>query len=106
LVDITVRPAYAGGPPTVLDAFRFAVERVDPSILVDDVCNVLDTLAHVYPYHQALGYYFAKAGTPLSALDVLRARGMPYTFHLCHRVDDPIVDRTWNIYVPGALGVS
>jgi len=103
LVDVTVRPAYAGGPSAVLEAYRHALTRAHPHELVADLVNTLETLAHAYPYHQAIGFYLEMAGVHRVDLDALRERGTHYDFYLCNRIDAPTYDPRWRIYVPREL---
>jgi hypothetical protein len=61
LVDIAVRPGYAGGARRVLDAYRSALARNDAGVLIDELTETLNALSHVYPYHRAVGFYVEKA---------------------------------------------
>ena len=59
LIDITVRPPYAGGIRNeVLQAYRAARDRAS----VDRLMSILDELSYVYPYHQAVGFLMEAAG--------------------------------------------
>lgn len=68
LIDATVRPGYAGGVASVLEAYRRAREEISVSRLID----TLRKLDHVYPYHQAIGFYMERAGFPPNNLHRLR----------------------------------
>lgn len=99
LIDITVRPTYAGGVFEVLDAFRGARERASTATLL----VTLKRLQYVYPYHQALGFYMERAGYPAKALERVAALGAKFDFYLAHQMPDPQYDRRWRIYYPEGL---
>ena len=58
MIDIAVRPVYGGGVYEILAAYRAALDRID----VDRVVEYLTSLGHMYPYHQAIGFYLQRAG--------------------------------------------
>lgn len=103
LVDVTVRPMYAGGPAAVLEAYRHAITKVQPRTLVAELINTLETLGHMYPYHQAIGSYLKMAGLGTADLGALREIGTQYDFYLCNRVEVPAYDPEWRIHVPREL---
>lgn len=103
LVDIAVRPSYAGGPKHVLKAYRHVVEGVVGDRLVADLYETLDVLRHVYPYHQAVGFYLEKAGMRPAELDMLRERGIQFDFYICNRIEAPVYDPSWHLFVPPGL---
>src|SRR5262249_12932158 len=84
LIDITVRPAYAGGIYQVLAAFRGARERMSVSTLL----ATLKRLAYVYPYHQAIGLYMQRAGYDAKQWERLRSIGLGFDFYLAHGLRD------------------
>jgi hypothetical protein len=99
LIDITVRPAYAGGIYQVLDAYRSAKDRVSVNTLV----ATLKKLDHVYPYHQAIGFYMQKAGYDASRYERLRSLGLSFNFYLAHDIRDRELDPDWRLYFPKGL---
>lgn len=103
LVDVTVRPVYAGGPSAVLKAYRHAVINADPKALVVDLVKTLEILGHIYPYHQAVGFYLERAGLHSIDLDALRERGTHYDFYICNRIETPAYDPNWRVHVPREL---
>jgi len=98
LVDITVRPVYAGGAPAVAEAFR----RAKGNISAKKVFHILQKLNYIYPYHQAIGFYLKCAGYPPAEQRVF-ARNINLDFYLCHGVKDPAYDKEWRVFVPREL---
>lgn len=99
LIDIAVRPAYAGGPGEVLEAYRAAESRVS----VNTLAATLVKLGHVYPYHQAIGWYLQRAGVPISRLNRLKEMGLQYDFFLAHAMPDPVYSEEWRLWFPRYL---
>jgi len=99
LIDIAVRPNYAGGVFEVLAAYRAAKDRVSFNTLL----ATLRKLSHVYPYHQAIGFYMERAGYEQAKLDRLRELGLNFDFYLTNRVAKPQYSPTWRIHYPEGL---
>lgn len=99
LIDVTVRPVYAGGVRSVAEAYRKARDRVSVELLL----SILDQLKYVYPYHQAVGFYMERTGYSSEAIQLLRRKRSTYDFYLEHRTAKPAYDREWRIYYPTAL---
>jgi hypothetical protein len=96
LIDITVRPAYAGGVFEVLKAFQLAQEQVS----VNALAAMLQKIGHTYPYHQAVGFYLERAGYRASLLDLIRRFPMNYDFYLAHDMGETEYVEAWRLYVP------
>lgn len=100
LIDITVRPAYAGGASAVLEAYRRARGKVSVSKLVE----TLREMNYVYPYHQAVGFYLDRAGVyEESELRLLEEIPMEFDFYLENRVEDPGYSERWRVHYPKGL---
>jgi len=99
LVDITVRPAYAGGVSNVLRAFRQAKGRISVQRLI----KVLKQLGHAYPYHQPIGFYMERAGFPSTDLERLLRIAQKFDFFLAHRLSSKRYSQRWRLYYPKDL---
>lgn len=99
LIDITVRPAYAGGVFEVLKAFQLAKEQLS----VNALAAMLKKIDHTYPYHQAIGFYLERAGYRQNLLDLIRRFPMNYDFYLAHNMGDTDYVKAWRLYVPKGM---
>lgn len=101
LIDITVRPTYAGGIFQVLQAYQAAKERVSTNRLL----ATLKKLEYVYPYHQAIGFLMERAGYGEQRYSLLRKLGFDYDFYLTHGIKEPEYSRDWRIFYPRGLNI-
>jgi predicted transcriptional regulator of viral defense system len=102
LIDITVRPNYAGGVNAVLDTYKKARTRLS----VDRVLNILKRLDYVYPYHQAIGFYLEKAGYNKRDWTRFLKLGTSFKFYLTHALpSDKEYDSTWSLFYPRNLNL-
>ncbi len=99
LIDVIVRPGYAGGTHRVLDAFRRAAGRISVNRLV----GVLRSLDYAYPWHQALGFYLERADAyPRKSIDFVRRLPIERDFYLEHGIGrEGTYVREWRLWIPG-----
>ncbi len=97
LIDITVRPFYAGGVSEVLKAFKLAKERVS----INKLAVMLKKIGYVYPYHQAIGFYLEKSGVyKESAIKIFRKMNMDYDFYLTYQMEEKAYSKDWRLFYP------
>ena len=99
LIDATVRPGYACGVASVLEAYRRARAQVSVRKLID----TLQDLDYVYPYQQAMGFYMERAGFATKQLASFKALRTNLDFYLEHGIRNPVFNREWRIYHPETL---
>jgi hypothetical protein len=100
LIDITVRPYYAGGTSQVLDAFRRAASRVS----LNTLSAMLKKMDFVYPYEQAIGFYLDRSGAyESSRLDLFRRGRFEFDFYLTYAMDKSEYSPDWRLYFPAGL---
>jgi hypothetical protein len=96
LIDIAVRPDYAGGPYQVLDAYTAARGRVSINVFV----ATLKKLAYAYPYHQVVGFYMQRAGYDPGKLEQLKRLGLNFDFYLAYGMRERDFNSDWRLYIP------
>jgi hypothetical protein len=99
LIDIAVRPTYAGGVHQVLEAYRGAREQVSVGKLI----AVLKQMDYVYPYHQAIGFYLDRAGVGAKQLERVRALGTELRFYLAHGMREMEFNEKWQLHHPKGM---
>lgn len=99
LIDITVRPNYAGGTNEVLNAYRAAKEQVS----VNRLMATLKKLDYTYPYHQAIGFYLERAGYEKSVLKQVEKCKIEYDFYLAYKVEKKRYCKRWRLFVPEGM---
>jgi predicted transcriptional regulator of viral defense system len=99
LIDIVVRPIYAGGIFEVAKAFELAKGRVSVNKLV----ATLRKLDFAYPYHQAIGYYLERAGYKPTQIDLVRRLPIEHDFYLMHEMGETRYVKEWRLFVPNGF---
>lgn len=96
LIDIAVRPAYAGGVSEVAAAYEAAKSRVS----VNKLAALLGQLDYVYPYHQVIGYYLERAGYKESLLKLFATKPIEFDFYLTYGMTETSFSKRWRLHVP------
>lgn len=99
LIDIAVRPNYAGGVAEVLEAYKAAKGKVSVNRLV----ATLRKMEYVYPYHQAIGFYLERAGYDTAAVDLLREFEMKVDFYLTYQMKEKGYSERWKLFFPAGF---
>jgi predicted transcriptional regulator of viral defense system len=98
LIDIVIRPAYAGGVFEVLKAYRNAENLLN----VEELVEYLHELDYTYPYHQAIGFYLERAGYGEKVLQRFE-NDIEFNFYLTYNMRNPVLDPRWKIYYPKGM---
>lgn len=96
LIDIAVRPEYAGGVYQVLEAYKSAKDKVSVSTLI----ATLKKLDYIYPYHQAIGFYMQRAGYDESRYGRLWKLPTSFDFYLTYGLREKEYDHYWRLFYP------
>lgn len=96
LIDIAVRPFYAGGIFEVAKAYETAKGEVS----INKLTAMLRKLDFTYPFHQAIGYYLERAGYKSSQLDLLRSLPIEQDFYLTYGMGKTSYIKAWRLFVP------
>lgn len=99
LIDIIVRPVYSGGVYEILGAYKKALEKVS----VNKLMSYLFKLKHVYPYHQAIGFYLEKAGYKVNLIALVEQIEMKNDFYLDYQMKDSDYSSRWKLFYPKGM---
>jgi hypothetical protein len=102
LIDVVVRPAYAGGIENVAGAYLKVVNEIN----VDYMIDLLREVDHAYPYHQAIGFLLERAGRTTNDCEKFLAFGQQFDFYLDYRIKNPTFNQKWRLYYPPSLDKS
>lgn len=95
LIDIAVRPVYAGGVFEVIEAYKIAKGKLN----VERMADYLEKLNYIYPYHQAIGFYLEKAGYTDKDTDLFK-KEMKFNFYLTYDIRKKEFSEKWKLYYP------
>jgi hypothetical protein len=97
LVDIAVRPVYAGGVSNVFTAYQSVKDKVT----VEELSETLRNMGYIYPYHQVVGFYMENAGgVEEKSLGILEEIPMNYDFYLTHQMRETAYSKKWRLHYP------
>ncbi len=99
LIDITVRPGYAGGVEEVLEAYK----KAQKGLSVNKLLAYLRKMNFTYPYHQAIGFYLEKSGYDNYQISLVEKLDKNYKFYLTYNMDDPLFSDKWRLFYPQHL---
>lgn len=96
LIDIAIRPIYAGGIFEVAKAFEHAQGKLS----VNAMNALYRKLRPYYPHHQRIGYYLERAGYKPSLIELFRRYPMEHDFYLTHNMDKTVYNERWRLHLP------
>lgn len=96
LIDITVRPEYAGGVSRVLEIYENSIGKIS----INKLKATLDKLNFIYPYHQSIGFYLEKAGLDEKRLSNFLSYEKVNNFYLTYEMDQMDYNEKWKIFYP------
>lgn len=100
LIDVTVRPNYAGGVRQVLKAYKKAHSKASINKLV----KYLRGINYLYPYHQVIGFYLERAGCyDKSQVALLAQFEKRFNFYLTHQMEERVFCKKWKLFYPRGL---
>jgi hypothetical protein len=99
LIDIVVRPNYAGGVQEILNAYIAAKGKCS----VNKLISVLKKMDYTYPYHQAIGFYLERAGYSESVLSLVKKIEIKYNFYLTYQIKEKDFSERWKLFFPKGL---
>ncbi|AQQ55389.1 type IV toxin-antitoxin system AbiEi family antitoxin domain-containing protein [Planococcus lenghuensis] len=99
LIDIAVRPEYAGGAFEVLEIYK----RAKGEASVNKLYSYLKKLEHAYPYHQSIGFYLERAGYKESTVRLMEKFPINLDFHLAYQIQDSHYSERWKLHYPASM---
>lgn len=100
LIDLAVRPSYAGGYVEVYLCYKNAIEKnlVDPQRLL----HYLKKMNFSFPYVQAIGFYLYIASGKKEIYSIFETEP-PFNFYCDYQIDSPTLSKKWKVYYPQSL---
>jgi predicted transcriptional regulator of viral defense system len=100
IIDITVRPNYAGGAFAVLETYKRALEQ---RLSINKLVATLDKINYLYPYHQSIGFLLEKAGYTNNQLSLLKSKPKEFDFYLDYNMRETAYSSDWRLYYPKGM---
>lgn len=99
LIDIAVRPFYAGGIGQVLSAYQAAAQK---DVSINRLCQYLEKINYIYPYHQAIGFYMERSNAYTTAqLEMIERRfKKEFDFYLTYKMAETDYSSRWKLFYP------
>ncbi|MDI1353631.1 MAG: hypothetical protein PSX36_01845 [bacterium] len=98
LIDISIRPVYAGGVFEVLEAYKKSKGKLN----VNKLANYLKKLDFIYPYHQVIGFYLENAGYSELEVDLFE-KNIDLKFYLTYDIRNKDFSERWRLYFPKGM---
>lgn len=96
LIDVSVRPFYAGGVTQVLQSFQEAKGRLNTKKLFEYYVK----MDFIYPYHKVIGFYLEKAGYSKSDYKPFLNLESNIDFYLTYNILHKEYNSKWKIFIP------
>lgn len=96
LIDIVVRPNYAGGIYEVLKAYEKAASKIS----VNRLAAYLSQIKFIYPYGQAIGFYMERSGAYKESQINLLKKQFDFNFYLTYSIKDMEYSEKWRLFYP------
>lgn len=102
LIDVTVRPAYAGGAMAIFEMYKKALHKIS----FEELLGILNSISFIYPYHQSIGFYLQRAGYAGPYLNDLKKTGMQFDFYLDYNMPEKNYSKEWHVYYPAQMDTT
>jgi len=100
LIDIIVRPNYAGGIFETLKAYTNAAGKIS----INKMAAYISKLNYTYPYHQSIGFLLEKTGKyTLNQINILKQFEMKYDFYLTYGMKEMEYSKEWKLFYPKGI---
>jgi len=102
LIDISIRPVYAGGVFEIKEAYVNARGSLD----VEKMRNYLDKLNYIYPYHQLIGFLLESTGYSEMEVKLFEKNKFQYKFYLTYNMRNKEFSKKWKMYYPKGFNIN
>lgn len=98
LIDVAIRPVYAGGVFEVLEGYKKAKDILNTK----KTAEYLEKMDYIYPYHQVIGFYLERAGYGEKDLKLFD-KEKEFNFYLTYDIRNKAYSERWKLYYPKGL---